>query len=749
MNPQICILLDRPRMSAAAEGRLLTGFDANLIEQKALRAGIPASNFAIESISQTANSPTEQDFAWCIDRLNAKDYNTIVALDEIALGFTTGKKSIWKWHLSPLDALPGFRCRKVVPTFHPDQLKKEWHLGLYFELALTRAARNIEYATWRRKAVNYILGPSADEAIAILEGIRHEPTHSIDIETGRNQINTFGIAWSGENAVALKMLPDELPPAAHYRLWELIREICEGDSEKIAQNGIYERMYLSRYGIHVNNFTWDTMCAMKFLWPELEKGLDNVGRVYTMEPYWKDDGRVASEEGKQKDWGDIRDWAKHLDYNCKDSSNTLIASVAQRQDMQARGLLDLYTGYIQKLFDPVYEMGTTGFPLSAEKQAALIAEYEAKSDELQKHLSEEINPRSSKQKLNMFRAKGYKIPKKRASKKESCDELSLKQMRLQHPNDTDIKTLLEIAKIEKALSSYLRVRTLSDKQIRFQLDPCSTETWRMSCSKDPWNGGFNAQTMTDYVKKMIEWPEEDDRIFIEFDLEQAETRYVAYEACEENLLGMLSRNEDVHRFVAAEIYNKPMAEIVHGERQLGKKSGHGASYGVGVTTFLESCLKEMDLVLTRNEGSRVMETYHRLFPGVRRRQADIRRTIYNERKLVNPFGMVRYFWGRMDDNTYREAYAHNPQSTIPQIANHLLLGLAGKRTENAFDFKWHIQTHDSVTLSCRTKFLHSICEYGLKPAYWHPKLVLPAGPLVIPTSAKWGRNLGEMTKYKH
>lgn len=737
MNPSVCILVDKPRMSAAAEGRMLTGFDANLVEQKALRAGLTSSDFCIEAISHTS-----------IAELNAKNYNTIIPLDEAALNFVTGKKSIWKWHLSPLDTLPEFTCRKAIPTFHPDQLKKEWHLGLYFELALKRVATHIGHSSWNRKAANYLLNPSVDETISILERIRHEPAHSIDIETGRNQINTFGVAWTDTDAIAIKVLPDSLPPVAHYRLWELIAEICESDSEKIAQNGIYERTYLSRYGIHLNNFRWDTMCAMKFLWPELEKGLDNVGRLYTMEPYWKDDGRVASEEGKQKDWGNIRDWPTHLDYNCKDSSNTLIAARAQRQDMEARGLLELYEGYIRKLFDPVYEMGARGFPLNTEKQQVLIAEYEARSAELTKQLSQEINPRSPKQKLKLFRDKKYKIPKKRATKKESVDELSLKQMRLQHPEDTDIKLLLEIAGIDKALSSYLRVRTLDDKRIRFMLDAHGTETGRFSCSKDPWGMGFNAQTMTDYVKQMIEWPESDDRIFFEIDLSQAESRFVAYDACEENLLGMLERQEDIHRYVAAEIYNKPMADVTHDERQLGKKSGHGANYSMGVNTFMESCLKEMDLVLDRRMATRVLDSYHRLFPGIRKWHSAIRTEVYTKRQLRNPLGRVRYFWGRCDDNTYREAYAYRPQSCVPDIVNHLMLRMNDQRTEGALNFWWHCQVHDSLIGSCKTKDFKAIAKFSANLDAWHPKIILPAGQLRIPTEIKRSRNLGEMTKYK-
>lgn len=764
---KICLLIDRPSISGFAEGQKLSGNDLHFIEEKMRRAGIAPSQLTIESVTNEPRTPLDADYSACANRLNSVDYDIIIPCGEKPLQFITGKHSIWKWHLSPLDTLGGLACRRAVPTFTTEQIRKEWHLGLYFEMALRRArihagaadSKNAD-GTWKRKPANYLLSPPIDQCIATLESIRHLPAHSIDIETGRNQINTFGVAWTGSDAIAIKVLPDGMSAATHHRLWELIRQICESDSEKILQNNLYERLYLSRYGIHIRGKIFDTMIAQKFLWPELEKGLDNVGRIYTMEPYWKDDGRVASAEGKQKDWGNIRDWPRHFDYNCKDTTNTLIASIAQKADMRARGLEALYDNYIRRLFDSCYEMGARGLPLNPERQKQLIADYEEKSASLLKQLSKpDLNPRSSKQKIKFLQDKGLKLPKKKDHKKggmrDSSDALTLKKLRVSYPEDNDIKILLEIAGIEKALSSYLRVRTFPDNRIRFSLDAHGTETGRMSCNKDPWDRGFNAQTMTDYVKQMIEWKPEEDRVFIEFDLEQAETRFVAYDAVEENLLGMLERKEDIHSYVAAEIFGCTMSDVLAevkagnpGKRQLGKKSGHGANYNMGVTTFIDSCLKEMDLVLDRKMATRTLEAYHKLFPGIRKWHARIRSTVYRERRLSNPLGRVRYFYGRADDNTYREAYAYRPQSTVPDIANHLKLALKNQRTEGAFDFWLHLQVHDSVMVSCKRDQVEKISKFALNTALWHPEIILPAGKLIIPTSAKFGACLGEMQKLK-
>ncbi len=752
MAAKIGILIDKPSYSAMREGRLLTGFESAMLAEKCARAGLTANDYKIQALcdkygcnmfSNTHEANYEE-----------KDSLTIVTMGEAVLQRATGKKSIWKWHLSPLNILQGETQRmiqKVVPTFDFAQINKDWSLGLYLEMALKRAAQNATPGPWIRKEENYALVTDPDEAISRLESLHAmSPAWlSIDIETSRNQINTFGVAWTGSDAMAIKVLPDGMPPRAFHALWQAIARLCASDVPKVMQNGIYERMYLSRYGISIRNFAFDTMCAQKFLWPELEKGLDNVGRIYTMEPYWKDSGRVESEEGKQKDWSNIRDWDAHFRYNCRDTSNTLLAMHGQRADLESRGMASTYDTYIRRLFDCCYEMGARGLPLNRERQALLTAEYEAKSADLIRQLSVPINPRSSKAKLQLLRDKGYALPVKRSTGKESADELSLKRLRLRHAGDDDLRILLEIAGIEKSLSSYLRVKTLDDDRIRFMLDAHGTETGRFSCSKDPWYGGFNAQTLTGEIKRMIEWRPDADRVFVEVDLRQAETRFVAFDACDEALLGMLARDEDIHRFVAAEIFGIPMADVTNEQRQLGKKSGHGANYSMGVATFQDSCLKEMDLVLDRKMATKVLEAYHRLFPGIQRWHSHIRDTVYRERKLTNPFGRVRYFYGRTDDNTYREAYAYRPQSTVPDIINHLMLKLCDERIGRQLDFYLHLQCHDSLLISCDKNDKEHLMRFMLDTSKWHPNIILPAGRLMIPTEVKWGRCLGELTKWRN
>ncbi len=733
-------------MIAVITERPLVGWDLNYVREKATRAGLLQSDLSFLTLDEVPGAKA----------------SVAVPLDEKSLRALTGFSSLDKWHLSPLDALSEFPFRKVIPSYGVVRIKAQWELGLYLELALIRAREEHTTNEYTRKTKNFRLNPSLEETLCILQGISSEPHLSVDIETGRGQINTVGFAWSKHDAVAIGVLPDRCSPAAYFELWSAIARLLESDSRKICQGGIYERLYFARYGIHMRNLWHDTMVAQKFLWPELDKGLDNVGRLYTREPYWKDDGKVVSSEGGKKDWGNVRDWVRHYDYNAKDTSGTYEACFNQREDLRARGQLELFDSYIMPRFPCVEEMCLRGLPLDSELQKKFISEYEARSSEIIKGLSQEINPRSWQQRLKLLKDKGYKIPtsskkQKDGSRvsKESTDALALKKLRIKHPDDRDLSILLENAKLEKELSSYLRVRTDPlDGNVRFTLALDSTETARWASYTDPWDRGFNAQTTTKKAKKMLRWPLP-DRLFLQVDLKQAESRFVAYDSCDANLISALTDPaRDIHSEVAAEIFGCSVAQVRaehkagdSSKRQLGKKSGHGANYSMAATTFQESCLKELDLVIDKKFAEKTLEAYHALFPGVRRWHARIRETVYRERCLKTPTGRVRYFYGRTNDNTFREAYAYRPQSTVPDIVNHLMLKLRDARTENKFDFWFHLQCHDSLTLSCAPDALESIAAFCLDTTLWHPEIILPAGRLVIPTSIEFGQCLGELQAY--
>lgn len=736
-SPSVVIITDHP----------LTGWQEDNLRGKLLRSGLNPSNTPVFYLG---------DFP---DLSHAK---TIVGLGEMSLRHFTDKRGIDKWQLSPLRTKGG---QLFIPTYDFARTNKQYELNLYQELALRRAAE-MSTSPLQEQAERFLLNPSLEETYAVLEMLESVPEIAVDVETGYGQINTVGFAWSPSDAIAINVLPDRCADHSYFELWSRIQAVLESPSRKIMQNFIYDTSYFSAYGIRVNGEIFDTMWAMKVLWPELKSNLGNVGRIYTKRAYWKDDGKVTDEEGAKKSWGDIRDWVRHYTYNCRDTTGTYEAKGGQERDLRARGLYDFFKDYICKLNAPILEMCGSGMPLCLETRSKLKQEGEEKLTQLIKDFQEkvgsEINPASPKQVLSYLRESGVKIPKKYDKKsgayKESTDSSSIKKIRLKQDRP-GLAELQQIKSLSKALSSYINFDVRPDGRLSYSLNGCGTETLRWSGNMDAWDRGFNIQTIPREggdvsIKSMFVAPE--GYSFVEVDLRQAESRFVAYDSADKNLIDMLEGGADVHSHVGHAILRqmgKDSSGISKDEfkatwRQLGKKAGHGLNYYMKPRMFVETVFNELDLEITVRDAELITEAYYGLFPGIPRWHAWIRNELYMKRKLSAPSGWERYFYGRPGDDMNKEAYAWRAQHTIPWILNHLMLSLIDERKHGKLEFHLIYQCHDSLAMLVKDHAVESVIK-ACHRTEWHPEIMLPGGKLIIPRETKFGKCMANLTEWEN
>lgn len=759
------VIGNRPVCAVVTEWPLKVGWEREFLEGRLLKAGFTPGELIWLSVLEQRppgglirKSPQGQLTAaseFLTESLRVLAPRVTLALGDYVCELLTGEPGIDKWQASVLQA----HGMTVIPCYPMERVSKDLTLQVWLSLCAKKAHHH-SHNEVKEQAYDFLLNPPLEVALDYLRGpVRLAELISVDIETGRGQINTVGFAISGTRAIAINVLPDRLGATSFRELWQVITGILESEQPKVLQNFIYEQMYFSRYGIRLTGVTHDTMIAQKFLWPEFEMGLDAVGRMYTDMPYWKEDG---------KSWNDIRDWQAHYAYNCRDTVGTFQGMLGQRKDLTSRDLLELHDSYLTKLFPAVAEMCSRGFPVSAERYAALRAEvfahYEGELTELRKHPgAEKLNPKSNQQ-VKAFLSggeRGYDIPKKYDAKtksyKPSTDEKALKKLRGKYPDDPALTHLLKLAKAGKALSSYLSFKPDADGRMRYQIIASATETCRMAGYCDPWDNGFNPQTTPGgnkgiNVKRVFECAP--GKLFLQADLKQAESRFVAYDSADLNLIQALEDpGRDIHWEVACEILRTLGKDVPEKKdkfwRQLGKKSGHGANYSMKEATFIESCIGEMDVVFSRKEAHAILESYHALFPGIRMWHHRLRQELGIKRMLTTPLGHQRYFFGRLDDNMFREGYAYRPQTTIPAITNQLMLFLLSRRAEGAYDFGLLLQNHDSLLLevSACGSDLSLIAKDCLNTKLWHPKVELAGGHLIIPTDIEVAQNYGELTTW--
>lgn len=736
LSARILILTSQAGINERAEKLVVAGHNRETLLNTLRRVGLTSADYCLLYATDTAEIEA---------RVKESMANVIVTMDDKVLQILTGLDSSDKQHCSVLLTTATFGKRKVIPVLPLARIMKKYSDVAYLTVGFMKA--KVESATPEYLVPDrtFVLAENYQTAVQYLQDcVVKAPELALDIENSNGQINCVGFATSPTEAVAIRTTMDCYSKEDYFKLWKLMASVIESNVPKFLQNFIHEQMYFSAYGIYQRNVSHDTMICMKFLHPEFEMGLHNVGRLYTPYPYWKDDN---------DDWNNVQDWERHLTYNCKDTTATFAATIAQRLALKDRGLWDLYYNYQHRFNGPITEMCTNGLLLDPVEHARQREEALTKIQHHQQNitaafsskLNRVVNTRSPLQMKNALKDMGFKMftkrDKKTGNEKETADKKALIKMARKYPKETLFKELIELTKLNKQFSSYIDFGyDQKNSKVRYSINGHGTETGRWSCYTDAWGKGFNAQTIPKKSRGMfIAAP---GCSLIQIDLAQAESRYVAYESPEPELIRMLENREDVHKYVAAKIFHKEAGLVNDKERQLGKKSGHAANYGVGANTFAEAALVENDIFLTKQDAQRIINGYFMTFPGIAKRQQRIQQQIRNTKTLKTPIGRERIFYDRIGDTVFREAYAYCPQSVIPDITNHLMLFLY----DNFEDLDFIIQVHDSLLLQYPTERCEEIVLAARDSDAWHPKIILPGGQLTIPVDIEIGQRWNKLEK---
>lgn len=746
-NAKILVLTDVPDWADVPAGKLFSGGTGRYLLDKFRECGVQRVQLRCEAVCERL--PPGRKW-WLLDELERSQWmsdchariaqlapTVIVALGDIPLKLTTGLNSIDKWHMSVLESVDfgGRRC-KVVPVLHPDRIMKQFKENPFLRMGIQKAVEESHSTKLSYIEREFVIQPSLVQFAEYVERLENAEWLTFDIETMNGQITCIGFSDSPKFALCVPTRPQDWQDNEFHAVWLLIARVLRSNAKKAAQNGIYDITYLSKYGVEVKNFAYDTMHVQKLLYPEFPKGLDMLARIYTREPYWKDEG---------KSWSLRQDIRQLYFYNCKDVACTFEIMQKQQMDLAMSGMDELYYGFVQKLSLIAIEMSWNGLPIDIgvrDKLAADIEQaYKTAEAEFHQHsegvLGKRVNPRSPVQIKQLLKASGIRIPVKDG--KETTDQAALMKIQARHPENRIVGPLLTLSDMGKQLSSYLRYQYGPDCVMRYTLDSCANETGRWAGYIDPFGNGMNPQTVPAHLRHQFKAP--DGWEFVEVDLAQADARVVAWTAPEPTLIKFFTEGRDIHRFVASqpELFNKPEDAITKEERQLGKKVGHASNYGMQAGTLVESCFKEMGLVISESKARQMLMGYHRTFPGIQLWHRRVREEIGRTKTLRTVFGRRRQFFDRLSDKVYNEAYAYEPQSTVTDVISKLVLGL----WENFPTIKLCLQVHDSVLFLVRTDEKASVLGW-IDQMTWNPVLKMRGGDMQIPIETKSGQVWGQL-----
>ncbi len=186
--------------------------------------------------------------------------------------------------------------RKILPTWHPAYVLRNFN-------AFAQMARDLIKAKAQSHTKHLVmpprwgyLNPTTADLEEWLPRFLGAKMVSIDIETMFGQIDMVGFSrswneafvvpfvdWSNNNRSYWMTVEDEI------KALEFVKTIMEAPVEKVFQNGPFDMQWMfEEWGIVPKNALHDTRLLHHSIWPELPKGLGDMGSNYARPiPAWK------------------------------------------------------------------------------------------------------------------------------------------------------------------------------------------------------------------------------------------------------------------------------------------------------------------------------------------------------------------------------------------------------------------------------------------------------------------------------
>lgn len=240
-----------------------------------------------------------------------QDPNLIICLGNSALWALAGRTGVTKLRGTTLFSTHTALDFKLLPTFHPAAILRQWENRPTVIADLMKAARENLYPDIRRPHREIWIEPSLEDIKEFIQvhvsGCR---LLSVDIETSGTRITCIGFAPSPQLALVIPFDDDRAKDGNYWAtaederaVWSVIRQVlADGFIPKLFQNGAYDIAFLWRaYGMATLGATEDTMLLSHALQPESLKGLGFLGSIHSDEGAWKADHRDRKRKTIKRD----------------------------------------------------------------------------------------------------------------------------------------------------------------------------------------------------------------------------------------------------------------------------------------------------------------------------------------------------------------------------------------------------------------------------------------------------------------
>lgn len=554
------------------------------------------------------------------------------------------------------------------------------------------------------------------ELVGILQGA---DSFSFDCETtGLSPVDSqlVGIAFAVEEGRAYYVCLKAPMGEKHLETENVVsalKPILEDPSKKkTGQNLKYDIVAMSRVGVAVRGVGFDTMVGAYCLDPGRRRyGLDDLAADYLdyrMTPISDLIGK-----GKKQITLDEVPSRRVADYSGEDAEVALRLSNVLRPKLKELALDNLFYDLEVPLVEVLARMEATGVKLDAAYLTRMSGELETELAEIEDRVHEiaafQFNIASTQQLADvLFKKRGLK-PGKRTKTGYSTDNEVLERLSAEDPVAENVLRYRSLAKLKNTyLDALPKMVSPKTGRVHASFNQTGTATGRLSSSNPNLQ---NIPVRTPLGRRIRKaFITEDRWRLVAADYSQIELRITAHFSGDETLKEAFHKGEDIHNFVAREIYGVPDSEVTPDMRRMAKAVNFGIIYGQSPYGL------SRQLGIPIGEAAEFIDGYFKRYPGVERY---IKATLEDAKAngyVTTILGRRRYIGGveakspRNLNSAERMAVNTTIQGSAADLIKIAMLAIDRRHRETGSRARMILQIHDELVFEMPAEMVEEEAE---------------------------------------
>ena len=484
---------------------------------------------------------------------------------------------------------------------------------------------------------------------------------------------------------------------------EKLRPYLESESiSKIGHNLKYDRHILQNAGIKLKGRLLDTMLFSYVNNSTITRhNMDAVSKRYlNISPTSYED--VAGKGAKQIPFSEVSiNIASDYASEDADIALQLYHNIEPRVRKEEK-LKELYHKIEGPLIYTLGDIERNGVLINSEKLDDQSKELEVTISELESKVQDsagEIFNLGSPKQLQeiLYQKLGLPIIKKTPKGQPSTSETVLQELSMDFPIVEDILSFRALSKLKSTYTDKLPKMINSETgRVHTSYHQAVTATGRLSSSNPNLQ---NIPIRSEEGRRIREaFVAPNGYKILAADYSQIELRIMAHLSKDSGLLDSFSRDLDIHRATAAEIFRVALDEVTDNQRRSAKAINFGLIYGMSAFGLSKQ------LMITRAEAQNYIEQYFDRYPGVKNYMDETKLMAKKIGYVETVFGRRLYLADIESSNYQRRQYAERSainapmQGTAADLIKMAMIELHQRINRESLDAKIIMQVHDELVI---------------------------------------------------